>query len=287
MYSVVKATLDDQEPVISFLLQHLGGREDAYRRIFRFSSHFCIDESNCPPPGFCIKGDDGSIAGFIGFLASRPAWLADRWLVNMTSWAVSANARSLSLKLLLEATRQENWIITNYSATEAVQAILPRFQFHQIDNAEVSLSTVIPGIFGGGRALFVRLGQAAIDHINDVDENRVLQQHFDAGAVIMYVPGSGRSYVFFRKRWGRMHALQFMHASFGPSQILIKDWKALAAVAFIRFRAARVIMDERFLPIGVVPAERKPRAMFVKGLGEGDTVPDRAYSEPIQSLGVF
>ena len=286
MTEIVEVQASDQDAIVKFLLKELGGKEEPYRRLFRYSELFETHDGVRPPLGSCVKDANGEILGFLGCLCHFSTQYGGRWVVNMSSWVVHPKARSSSLKLLQHFLSDRSKIYTNFSATPSVQRILPRFGFIEIDDKELRYSAYPFMLSGWMRGLRTKVGNAAVARFAGTEKEKVLSDHLALGCIVLS-PTPKSAYVFLKRNYGRAHALQLIHFFNLNSDQLSKDWGALCFASVFKCRATRLIIDSRYAPESKKNIEVKDRRMFVRGVQDGEPIPTRAYSEPIQDFGRF
>ena len=282
MLKAFEAIPDDEDAIGSFLKKELKGNERTYRNLFKYGRIKSIHQTAKPPLGSILRDEEGHIHGFLGCIAHRAQKYDNKWMINMSCWAVSPDARAHSLKLLNHFLSRENSIFTNFSASEQVQQILPRFGFELIDEAELKYSTIWPAIMGSIQYIFAPKNAENLDKL----ERKIVDDHLDMGT-IKISPHPKRTYVFLKKNEQILNSLQLMHATNATREDLTTDWPFLCFWALFKHAAHTIITDKRLPPLKIRFYEEKHRKMFIKNLNAEEPIPYRAYSEPLHILGKF
>ncbi|OSM04059.1 hypothetical protein [Magnetofaba australis] len=87
-------------------------------------------QRSAPNHGYMLVDESGAIGGVIGAIHSQQRiGQTPRAVCNMTSWVVDPPYRQMGMKLFLRLIKQRESIITNYSASPTVEAILKAYGF--------------------------------------------------------------------------------------------------------------------------------------------------------------
>jgi hypothetical protein len=287
MATVRGARLSDEEPIVALLADVLGGRPHVYRSIFAFArSRIGLDAGDAERPlGAVLERADGSVAGFLGLLASRQRVHSDDWVLHMTSWAVAMDVRSQGLKLLYHIRRAHKGILLNFSGTDAVQAILPRFGFKPVDDAQLMFSTL--SLSGGWHRLSrsISTGRGAAELITDVEQRGIVLGHLMAGCRALAVDRDGRRITAVLARLGQDRAATayLMHLYPTDPDAVAAIWPALVGFVAIDMRCPQLRVDRRHAPANVRPQSEKPRQMFACNFAGRARDLTRAYGEPLNA----
>lgn len=291
MFVVREARPEDATAVVPFLVNMLMGQPSAYQSIFTFAqSRIGRTEGDAARPlGAVLERPDGSIAGFLGLLASRMPRLTPGWVQHLTSWAVAPDARGQGLRLLYHVVHTHPGIFANFSATAAVQAILPRFGFTQIDEAELTFSN---WSFVGVRNRFDRsaaIDLEAIEFAPHHEQACVIRDHLAMGCRAFATEQGGQKIVavMLRLGSGRHATAQLIHLSPVDENAIRAIWPGLKGFALYDMRCPRVRVDARYAPSGEEPLARKPRYMFAKNFTGHPRDLTRAYGEPLNAWALF
>lgn len=286
MFVVRDARQDDATVVVPFLLDTLPGRNPrTYHFIFAFAQSRigALDADTAGPLGAVLQRADGSIAGFLGVLASRQPHLTSGWVQHLTSWSVAPDARTQGLTLLHHVVRAHSGIVTNFSGTAAVQAILPRFGFAPVDDAELTFSALslagLRGRLGGG----VLTGLDVIGLAADPEQARIVRQHLAMGCHAVAIDRNGRSVLAVMVRLGHVPraTAQLIHLFPADDDAIETIWPALKGLALYDMHCARIRVDARFAPRGEEPLVRKARQMLARGFSGRPRDLSRAFGEPL------
>jgi len=288
MLVVREARPDDAAAVVPFLVEVLRGRPDAYRAIFKFAESsigLIDDDGKNRPLGAVLERPDGSIAGFLGVLASRVPYVTPGWLQHLTSWAVAEDARSHGLRLLHFLVQARPGVLANFSGTAAVQAILPRFGFTSVDEAELTFSTLS---FSGLRSRLAgncATGADVLNFITNADQRRVVRDHLAVGCRAIAVELDGRkvSAILFQLGGIPYSTAQLIHLFPSDDETINAIWPRLKGFCVYDMRCPRLRVDARFAPKTEQPLLRKPRQMFAKNFSGNARTITRAFGEPLNT----
>jgi hypothetical protein len=285
MFSVREARLGDEAHVVSLLVSVLSGEAQSYRSIFSYAESPLgrSKGDQTRPVGLLLERDDGSVAGFLGLLSSRQPHLTSGWVQHMTSWAVAPDARSHGLRMLHHLTEMQNGILANFSASAPVQAILPRFDYQMIDDAELLFPSLSP------KCIWTRLrSRVATDHetisFAATEQTQIIRDHLAVGCRALGIDHNNRKIVaiLLRRGRGRHTVAQLIHLAPADDDAIRSIWPVLKGFAALDMKCPQFQADARFRSVEDDPVTRNPRQMFAKGMKASPRDLTRAYGEPLQ-----
>lgn len=289
-YEIRPLELSDRDAAVAFLSDHLPGTNTQFQNIYNYAaSGFGLidkDEKSRRPLGNCLIDQKGEIVGVLACLAHKQSQCPKLWVCNMTSWTVAPHARPYSMKMLSEFISYDDRAVTNFSANDVVQRILPKFGFDRIDAAEI---TVMPSWRGFSQLKSKMIqGEEGLAFLG-AEQQRTYREHLQFGCR-MGAFVSGENTVVFLLAPPRPNSkgpIQILDCRSVRGDMTARLWQqAIFRLAF-QTRNLTFRTDLRMVPNGIPAAAVKKRDMFLKS-PPGVTIDlSRYYSEPVHISGDF
>jgi hypothetical protein len=280
MFTIRKAVSEDFEQVYP-LLQSFGDApiaKENWKKIFdppwKTSEDFC---------GYLLL-KDAQVKGFLGLIFSQ-RMLNDRVekFCNMTSWIVTEDCRSQSLRLLLESLKLKEHSFTNFTASPTVATILKKLGFTAF---EVHQRVLLPL----PRLPFARRGRCDFE-LQSVrsklsgEELRIFDDHQGLNCEhLLLQADSGSCYVVLKKTrrknltWAKVQYL-------GNAKVFHECIESQIAGICRRLRVWGVMVDERYVEghrfRGSVSYPHQRKAFFKSNSILNKNLIDTLYSEMV------
>lgn len=228
---------------------------------------------------------DGVVKGYLGLIFSqRLLGKKAEKFCNLTSWIVSEDCRSQSLKLLLEVLKLKDYTLTNFTASPTVATILgklgfaefavhqrvllplPRFAFKRRNQrCDFDAGVISSKLSGEDRRIFA-------NH-EGLDCRHLLLQS-DRGACYVVLKNTERKHL----PWAKVHYLS-------NAEVFHECMESLIAGICFRLRVCGVMVDERYVEgyrfraSAAYPHQR--RAYFKSNSVVDKNLIDTLYSEVV------
>lgn len=295
MVSFRNVEWDDEARILEFLAQENNQSPEVYRGLFRLPATF---KENAIGPhanlGSVLIGENDSIIGYIGSLPGRVDHTISgdsQAIRHMTHWTVRPTARAYSLKLLKHFLENGAGPVLNHSANLAVQQLLPKFGFRQIDEAELTYNT-LPLLFRFPFSRFRILSSAQLQANLSEFERQRFSDHARIGCPLVGIADTESStihglIILLKQLRYRAHA---QVVGITDDNLFKQNPDALCLLGrhlFARYRVSRLTIDQRFAPKRMRAHSVKERHMFIYGEWPGVAHSDRSYGEPLHRYGRF
>jgi hypothetical protein len=243
MFTIERATAGDFERVYPRLRQGFGDTfaKEEWRKIF--VSPWPSPEDFC---GYMLL-KDGQVKGYLGLIFSRRTFDGRvEKFCNLTSWWVSEDCRSQSLRLMLEALKLKGYTFTNLTASPTVESLLPRLGFRAF---EVHQQVVLPypNLISGVRGCACLFEPEDIRARLDESDRAIFDDHRPLGCEhLLLRSGAGDCYVVLKKTWRKRLPFAKVHYLSRP-EVFAACVERMAVKICLRLRVCGVMVDERYL----------------------------------------
>lgn len=280
VFKIERATTEDFERVYLLLLKFNATdiSKEEWRKLF--TKHWKSPEDFY---GHIIV-KDGEVKGFLGLIFSNRIFNGEVYkFCNITSWIVDEDCRSQSLFLLLEMLKLKNYTFTNFTASNAVAAVLVKLGFKEFEvNQQVLLPA--PNLFlrGGGYSCEFDL-QKIREQLNE-NERTIFDDHRNLGCEhLLLKSNNGYAYVVLKKTQRRNIPFAKVHYLSDAEHFVGGIEKFIIRVCR-RLKIFGVMVDERYLgdyKIGKSIRYRHQRKAYYKPSSEALEAAqiDTLYSE--------